>query len=102
MPSLKGKKQRAKSKLSMKDALADIGNVHVDMRSKKSWSLRDFIWEYPLYVSSAFVKLIPLSYIVLFVGVAVLMLFILQSKSFVRVVRGSGEKDRRQIGRAHV
>ena len=42
MPSLKGKKQRAKSKLSMKDALADIGNVHVDMRSKKSWSLRDF------------------------------------------------------------
>lgn len=93
MPSLKGKKQRAKSKLSMKDALADIGNVHVDMRSKKSWSLRDFIWEYPLYVSSAFVKLIPLSYIVLFVGIAVLMLFTLQSKSFVRVVRGSGEKD---------
>ncbi len=93
MPSLRGRKQRAKSKLSMKDALADIGNAHIDIKPKKSWSLRDFIWEYPLYISSAFVKLIPLSYIVLFVGVAVLMLFVLQSKSFVTVVRGSGEKE---------
>lgn len=93
MPSLKGRKQRAKSKLSMKDALVDMGGARVDVRRKKSWSLREFIWEYPLRVSTIFVKLIPLSYIILFAIIAVLMLFVLQSSSFVTAVRGSAYKD---------
>lgn len=80
---------------SMGEVLDDITpNLKVVGKSPvQRKSLKDIVWEYPLAVASAFKKLIPFSYILVFSFVAVCLCLLLQSSSFAEVFSKSGKEN---------
>lgn len=79
---------------SPSEALEDIDS-HVRKVVKKDslFSLRNFIWNYPLFFVRGFKKLIPFSYILLFGCLGVLLSLFLQSEIFANILDGGEKKD---------
>lgn len=80
-------------KASMKEVLGDIAGDVSEEKSHSGVDIREVIWNYPLVFSRLFSKFVPFSYIFVFGIVGVVLAFFLQSKYFVSLVSGSGEKD---------
>lgn len=90
---MKKKKIETVSDNSMKSALDDL-NVRVSSQpTKKRFSLREAIWEYPNGLYTIYKKLIPISYIFVFSLIAGLLVLIFNSSSFVKLTKGSVKKD---------
>lgn len=77
----------------MKTVLEDIKVKVSPTVKKKSFSVRNFIWNYPIYLSTLFKKLIPLSYIILFGLVGLLIALTIQSNIFAGILRRDSGKD---------
>jgi peptide/nickel transport system substrate-binding protein len=89
------KKETSSEKLSMKEALEGIPiskNKRVTPKKEKV-DLRDFFWNYPLFIAKAFKKMIPLSYIVIFLIVGVTLSVFLQSNAVARMLDDSKSRD---------
>lgn len=89
----KGMKKES-SKVSMKEALSDLGgNKKQKGEVKKSRDFREYWWNYPAFLSKLFRRWIPFSYITLFVFVGVILALFLQSEVVARILADSGKKD---------
>ncbi|MHC1716854.1 MAG: ABC transporter substrate-binding protein [Candidatus Dojkabacteria bacterium] len=78
---------------TMRSALEEIGfKSNVDVKKNGGISLRDIVWNYPLYVSKAFKFFIPFSYIFVFLVFGVLLTLFLESN----IVANMFEKQRKQ------
>ena len=79
---------------TMKSVLEEISqNKNLVRKDKKRFSLRDFVWDYPLYVSKIFKMFIPLSYIVLFLLIGGLLSLFLQSNVVAKVFNEQRDKN---------
>lgn len=77
----------------MKSALDDL-NVRVSSPStRRRFSLREMIWNYPTTLYTLYKKLIPISYIFLFSLLAGLLILIFNSSSFAKLNTRSVKKD---------
>jgi len=79
---------------TMRSVLEEISlNSNIVVKNKKKFSLRDFIWDYPLYVSKAFRMFVPLSYILVFFLIGALLSLFLQSDIVAKVFSEQRNKD---------
>lgn len=60
---------------------------------KKSFDFRDIFWNYPEFLVNSFKKLIPVSYILLFGLVALLIILFLNTSTFTQIIGGNQKKD---------
>lgn len=90
------KKKKAETVLdnAMKSTL-EVLNVKVSSKStKKRFSLRDAVWNYPNTFYTVFKKLIPISYILVFALLAMLLVLMFSSLSFAKLGKGSVKRDK--------
>jgi len=89
----KKNKRTVSNNNAMKDTLEDL-NIRVSSNpSKKKFSLKEAIWNYPDTLSSLYKKLIPLSYILIFSFVSIILILLLSSSSFVSAIKGDKSSD---------
>ncbi len=90
---MKKKKQEKVLDNPMKSALDDL-NVRVSVEStKKRYSIKDAIWNYPNILYVLYKKFIPLSYIVIFVLIALIFVWFIGSSSLPRIGGTNKKKD---------
>lgn len=90
---MKKKKQEKVVENPMKNVLDDLRvKVSVDS-SKKKFSLKEAIWNYPNTLYALYKKSIPISYIVIFLIVASFLVWTLSSSSILEFKKGRGNKD---------
>lgn len=88
----KGKKVKKKSskKVSMKEALSEVQSDKPKKNgNRKRLDIRDYWWGYPSFVFKVFKKSVPLSYIILFFVVGIVLASFLQSEVVARILEDS-------------
>lgn len=86
--------QEDQAKVStMRSALDEIGvKKNLIVKRKKRFSLRDFIWDYPVNFVKLFKMFIPLSYILLFLFIGGLLSLFLQSGLIEKIFSNQNSK----------
>lgn len=78
----------------MRSVLEDIGvDIEEVQEKRERLSLRDVVWNYPLYFSKLFKLFVPFSYIVVFLICGVLLSLFLQSEIFAKLFDNEGKKN---------
>ncbi len=87
-------KDRPTSINTMRSVLEGIGvDIEEVQEKRERLSLRDVIWNYPLYFSKIFKLFVPFSYIVVFLICGVLLSLFLQSEIFAKLFDNEGKKN---------
>lgn len=89
----KKKKVVKKISSSMKDALSSISTSGDGSKVSFNIDIREILWNYPLFLSKLFTRFVPLSYILCFGLIGVLIVVAIQSNFFLNIVSGSTKKD---------
>jgi peptide/nickel transport system substrate-binding protein len=87
------KKEKSKGtsskKVSMKEALLEVQGKKSRRNGKRKVDIRDFWWKYPSFLGKSFKRSVPLSYILLFLAVGVILASFLQSDVVARFLDDS-------------